>query len=86
MDANGKRFANELGRCDYGMGERTTANGEHCTGDGIRMGEAISEKPINPPVILATGEFGAGFTQQSLIAQNCPDLMHPAVVARTVPS
>ena len=28
------------------------------------------------PVILATGGFGADFTQQSLLAQYRPDLMH----------
>ena len=35
-------------------------------------------------VILATGGFGADFTQQSLLAQYRLDLMHLAVFARTV--
>ena len=86
MDENGKRFANKLGSRNYVVGERATANGEHCTGDGIKMGEAISEKSIDPPGTLATGGCGAGFTQQSLIAQYRPDMMHPGVVFRTVPS
>ena len=86
MDANGRRFANDLGRRDYVMGERPTTNGDHCTGDGMKVGEAISAKSIDPPVVLATGGFGADFTQQSLLAQYRPYLMHPAVVARTVPS
>jgi len=60
------------------VGERAPTDGEHCTGDGVKMGEAISEESIDPPVILAIGGCGAGFTPQSFIAQYRPDLMHPS--------
>ena len=47
LDANGKHFVNEIGRRDSMMSERPTTNGEHCTGDGVTMGEAINAKPID---------------------------------------
>ena len=65
LGRNGKRSANKLGRRDYVMGKRPTTNGERCTGDGVKMGEAISEKSIDPQGVLATGGVGAHFSQPS---------------------
>jgi len=39
-------FAKELGCRNDIMGERLTTNGERCTGDGVKLGEAVSGETI----------------------------------------
>jgi len=50
------------------------------TNDGMCIGLVFEKGGVefqeHGPVILATGGFGADFTQQSLLAQYRPDLMH----------
>merc|ERR1719229_1944272 len=43
---------------------------------GLIYSKGGKEEKEHGPVILATGGFGADFTQQSLLAQYRPDLMH----------
>merc|ERR1712060_415358 len=53
---------------------KLTMNGNVCTGLIYeKSGEAFQQKG---PVILCSGGFGADFTQNSLLAQYRPDLMH----------